>query len=238
VSGRHAVTAVALAVVATCGGVVVVDGAGPDPVVGAASAVTVRAVGDTVELPEAKPTATKAPTPKPAPQPAPTPVPKPAPKPQAEAEPAPASPRTQAPGTVRLAEGGTATLVRSEVVDGVLPVPDDLGEATWWGAGPDAASGATVLAGHVNWNGATGPFAELWRAKAGEPVTVVDRTGRVFRFAVTEVLTLDKDELPRNAAELFSQTGPHRLVLVTCGGEWVGGASGYADNRVVIAVRK
>lgn len=233
-SGRHAVTAAALAVVATCGGIVVIDGAGPDPVIGSASAETVRAIGDIVELPEAKPTATKAPAPKPAPKPKPEPAPEPRPDP----EPAPPPRRTQAPGTVRLAEGGTATLVRSEVVDGVLPVPDDLGEATWWGAGPDAASGATVLAGHVNWNGATGPFAELWRAKTGEPVTVVDRTGRVFRFAVTEVLTLDKDELPRNAAELFAQTGAHRLVLVTCGGRWVGGASGYADNRVVIAVRK
>jgi hypothetical protein len=226
-SAQHAATAVALAVVATCGGIVAVGGARPEPVVGVATPVTLRVIGEPVGQPDVDPT----------PTPAPAPTSKPAPAPASERAPEPAPRRAQAPGTVRLPEGGMATLVRTEVVDGVLPVPDALGEATWWGARPNAGSGATVLAGHVNWNGEIGPFAELWRAEAGDPVTVVDRAGRVLRYAVTEVLTLGKDELPRSAAELFAQTGAHRLVLVTCGGRWVGGASGYSDNRIVIATR-
>lgn len=175
--------------------------------------------------------------PAPPPEPAPRSTAEPDPKPAAEPAPGPAAtPDRQPPGTVRLVDGGSATLVRRAVVDGVLPVPDDLGEATWWGADPDADAGATVLAGHVNWNGAIGPFAELWRSRAGDPVRVVDRGGRAADYTVSEILTLDKDELPRRAAGLFAQDGPHRLVLVTCGGRWVGGSDGYAENRIVIAV--
>ncbi|MFB9431266.1 class F sortase, partial [Streptoalloteichus tenebrarius] len=160
---------------------------------------------------------------------------------QAAARPGPPGPPPrpaagQRPGTVRLPAGGTARLVRKEVGgDGVLPVPDGVGDATWWGAGLDAAAGATVLAGHVNWRGAVGPFAELWRVQRGQEVSVADAAGTTWRYRVTEVHTIDKDDLPGRAAALFGQEGEHRLVLVTCGGRWVGGDLGYDENRVVVA---
>ena len=147
----------------------------------------------------------------------------------------PEPPAAQPANTVRLAGGGTATLVRKEVVDGVLPVPDGVREAAWWGATLDGQSGATVLAGHVNWRGATGPFSELWQTKLGDMVTVVDEDGRVFQFRVRQLVTVHKTDLPRRAQELFGQDGAHRLVLVTCGGRWTGGRNGYEENRVVIA---
>jgi LPXTG-site transpeptidase (sortase) family protein len=152
--------------------------------------------------------------------------------------PPPATPEPPAPqpaNTVRLAGGGTATLVREDVVDGVLPVPDGVREAAWWGAPLDGQSGATVLAGHVNWRGATGPFAELWQTKLGDVVTVVDADGRAFRFRVRQLVTVHKTDLPSRAQELFGQDGAHRLVLVTCGGRWTGGRNGYEENRVAIA---
>ncbi|GAB2989986.1 class F sortase [Saccharothrix stipae] len=150
--------------------------------------------------------------------------------------PPPAEAPEQQPGTVRLPEGGLATLVREEVTaDGVLPVPEGVGEATWWGVDLGAAEGATVLAGHVNWKGVTGPFDELWRAAVGQGVTVVDTAGRTFAFRVSRVETVRKDALPARAVDLFGPRGEHRLVLVTCGGRWVGGATGYEENQVVIA---
>jgi len=149
----------------------------------------------------------------------------------------PAAPPAQAPSTIRLARGGTASIVRREIGDdGVLPIPNAINQASWWGAPMDAASGATVLAGHVNWKGATGPFAELWVAKVGDPVSFVDGAGRSLPYRVTQVITLKKDELPQRAPELFAQTGPYRLVLVTCGGQWVGGKIGYASNQIIIAL--
>ncbi|MEV8443220.1 class F sortase [Actinosynnema sp. NPDC051121] len=152
------------------------------------------------------------------------------------APPPPAEAPAQRPGTVRLPGGGSATLVREEVTaSGVLPIPEALGEATWWGVDLGAAEGATVLAGHVNWKGLTGPFDELWRASVGQRVTVVDTAGRTFGFQVSQVEAVRKDDLPSRAVELFGPRGAHRLVLVTCGGRWVGGNTGYEENQVVIA---
>jgi sortase family protein len=145
-------------------------------------------------------------------------------------------PAGQPPGTVRLPQGGTAELVRKEIDrSGTLPVPDGIGEATWWGAGLDAPKGATVLAGHVNWKGSVGPFAELWESRPDQLVTVVDDAGKEWRYRVSEVLTVHKDDLPNRARELFGQGGEHRLVLVTCGGRYVGGDLGYDENRIVVA---
>ncbi|ASR35195.1 sortase [Prauserella marina] len=180
--------------------------------------------------PSAAPPAPPVTTESPAPPPSTTEV---APK----AEPARrATASAQQPGTVRLPDGGTATLVRKEVTpDGTLPIPDGLGEATWWGAELGADQGVALLSGHVNWNGQTGPFAELWRDQTGQRVTVVDADGGHWVYEITEAVTLHKNELPRHAGELFAQDGPHRLVLVTCGGDYVGGTDGYEDNRIVTA---
>ncbi|MGH3948804.1 MAG: class F sortase [Pseudonocardiaceae bacterium] len=138
--------------------------------------------------------------------------------------------------SVRLPAGGTAALIRTELEQGgVLPVPDDLDEATWWGAGLTSRAGASVFAGHVNWHGQTGPFAELWRMEIGDRVTVLGGNGKPLAFRVSRVLSLAKDELPAHAEKLFGQDGPHRVVLVTCGGRWVGGSDGYSENLIVIA---
>jgi hypothetical protein len=171
---------------------------------------------------------------KPTPRPSPT-TSTTAPPPATPAAPAAQPEKAQPKNTVRLVRGGTATLVPMDVVDGVLPVPEGVREAAWWGATLDAPGGATVLAGHVNWHGATGPFAELWQSKVGDLVTVVDKDGRPYRFQVRQLVTVHKDQLPSRAQELFGQDGEHRLVLVTCGGRWVGGQQGYEENRVVIA---
>lgn len=202
--------------------------AGPAPVGGqpvAGAAAPERPAPTTTAVPTTTTT-----TPAPAATQTPAASPPPAPPPRQESPPPP-----QAANTVRLAHGGTATLVRRDVVDGVLPVPDGVREATWWGAPFDGQTGATVLAGHVNWKGATGPFSELWDARLGDQVTVIDDQGRPFTYVVSQLVTVHKNDLPNRAQELFGQEGAHRLVLVTCGGRWVGGHDGYEENRVVIA---
>ncbi|UVS77011.1 class F sortase [Actinokineospora sp. UTMC 2448] len=222
VAGAAGIAALAL-VAALVGGEVTTPGAAvaaPAPPAPAAGVI-----GAALPVPPPDRSTSAAPTTTPSPPAAP---PTAQPKPQ---------PRAQSPGTVRLRGGGEARLVRAELgPDATLPVPENLREATWWGADLAAAEGATVLAGHVNWQGRTGPFAELWDARAGDPVSVVAPDGRVWEYRVSEVVTLPKDDLPARAEELFGQTGPHRLVLVTCGGRWVGGADGYESNRIVVAV--
>jgi hypothetical protein len=144
---------------------------------------------------------------------------------------------TQLPNTIRLPKGGSAYLVHVQVADdGSLPIPSGVDQAVWWGTGLTAAAGATVFAGHVNWAGVTGPFAELWNDTKGDVIAIRDNTGKQWRFQVTQVLTLNKSQLPQQAPTLFAASGPHRIVVATCGGEWVGGTLGYADNRVLVAV--
>lgn len=144
---------------------------------------------------------------------------------------------TQLPNTIRLPRGGTAYLVHVQVTNtGSLPIPSGVDQAVWWGTGLTATSGATVFAGHVNWAGVTGPFAELWQDQVGSVITIRDNSGTDWKYRVTQVLTLNKSTLPQQAPSLFSASGPRRVVLATCGGEWVGGALGYADNRVVVAL--
>lgn len=159
-------------------------------------------------------------------------------QPQATSQPAPrpVAPPPQQRGTIRLPAGGTATLIAANVSsDGALEIPDGVKYAAYWGAKFDGNAGATVLAGHINYAGAVGAFAQLWGVQNGQQVSIVDTAGRTFHFSITQILTLDKNTLPQQANDLFGQSGAHRLVLVTCGGQWVGGSLGYNENRVVIA---
>ncbi|MFD9896180.1 class F sortase, partial [Amycolatopsis sp. NPDC059027] len=109
----------------------------------------------------------------------------------------PSPPPPQRPGTIRLPGGGTATMVRRNLgPNAELPIPDNIGEATWWGADLTAAGGASVFAGHVNWRGATGPFAELWDEKIGGAITVVDVRGKTWRYKISQLVTVHKNDLP------------------------------------------
>lgn len=149
---------------------------------------------------------------------------------------APAADKGQAPGTVELPGGGTAKLIRKELTaDGTLPIPEGLDEATWWGTKLGAEQGASLLSGHVNWKGAKGPFDELWRLKTGQDVSLVDTDGGKWVYKISEIVTVHKTKLAEQSEKLFGPDGPHRLVLVTCGGEYVGGTDGYEDNRIVTA---
>ncbi|WIX83442.1 class F sortase [Amycolatopsis carbonis] len=142
----------------------------------------------------------------------------------------------QRPGSVRLPDGSEARLVRTEVTrDGILPIPRGLGDAAWWGARLGSKQGAAVLSGHVNWAGTKGPFDDLWRVRTGDNVSIVDSSGGRWLYRVTGAATVRKEQLPEQAPQWFAQSGPHRLVLVTCGGDYVGGTEGYDENRIVTA---
>jgi hypothetical protein len=139
--------------------------------------------------------------------------------------------------TIQLPRGDTAALIEQQRLapDGSLPVPPGVRDAIWWGVSFNASSGTTLFVGHVNWAGSTGPFAELWQDNVGGLVSVVDGQGKVWRYRVTQALTVAKDQLAAQAPALFGQSGPRRIVLATCGGEWVGGQLGYNENRLLVA---
>jgi LPXTG-site transpeptidase (sortase) family protein len=114
----------------------------------------------------------------------------------------------------------------------VLTPPSDPQTLGWWsgGAVPGAAHGGALVTGHTVHTGG-GAFDDLETLRPGDPVRV--RTDRgVVRYRVSGVTVYRKASLARDAARVFRQTGPGRLVLVTCE-DWNG--SVYLSNAVVFA---
>lgn len=111
----------------------------------------------------------------------------------------------------------------------MLPPPDQIG---WWigGAEAGATRGNTVLAGHVDAaDGSHGAFYNLSALQSGAKVALTTTSG-TLTYRVVALRTYSRLELPPS---LFARTGPHRLILVTCGGPY---EDGYTRNLVVYAL--
>ncbi len=112
-----------------------------------------------------------------------------------------------------------------------IPPPREVG---WYRYGPlPGGAGSAVLAGHIASGGIDGAFRHLDRLEPGDPVEVTLSDGRLLRFVVTDTVQVGKTELPFD--ELFARSGPPKLALITCGGEFDYSARSYRDNVVVVA---
>ena len=112
-----------------------------------------------------------------------------------------------------------------------IPPPREVG---WYRYGPlPGGAGSAVLAGHIASDGIDGAFRHLDRLGPGDPVEVGLSDGSRLRFVVTDRVQVGKEDLPFD--ELFARSGPPRLALITCGGEFDYSARSYRDNIVVVA---
>jgi LPXTG-site transpeptidase (sortase) family protein len=118
---------------------------------------------------------------------------------------------------------------------GALIPPSNPQLVGWWsdGAQPGAAKGSAIITGHTVHDGG-GAFDDLGRLKAGDAVRVTTGKG-TLNYVVASVTTYRKKALATQAAQLFDQSVPGRLVLVTCE-DWDGTA--FLSNAVVIARQK
>jgi hypothetical protein len=154
-----------------------------------------------------------------------------APVPMAAASPA----AGMVPVSVTLAGATAAVVPVATGPDGALVIPDPPTTVGWWapGALAGAASGTTVLAGHVDAAAAgRGTFAVLRDLAVGDRVVLTGADGRAPAYRVTARSRLDKAALP---ADLFATGGPPRLVLITCGGRFDRTTRHYTDNVIVYA---
>jgi LPXTG-site transpeptidase (sortase) family protein len=128
--------------------------------------------------------------------------------------------------------GVDAPVVGIEAPGGVLLPPDDPQTLGWWqhGAEPGAERGSALITGHTVSVGG-GAFDDLETLVAGDRVRVRTAAGAVD-YEVTGVSIYRKARLAEDAARVFSQTVPGRLVLITCE-DWNGSA--YLSNAVVFA---
>ena len=128
--------------------------------------------------------------------------------------------------------GIEARVLPVPVTDGTLVPPADPQELGWWrdGAGIGAIRGAALITGHTVHTGG-GAMDHLADLEVGAEVTVETRAGETA-YRVVSVTYYPKQTLADHAVEVFAQTGPHRLVLITCD-QWNGSA--YDGNTVAVA---
>lgn len=122
--------------------------------------------------------------------------------------------------------------------EGALVPPEDVNRLGWYASsaipGDEKSKGSTVITGHVNHQDQGQGFAyNFTHLEEGDEVTMlIDGTPHSYRVTKPPFRVSKDGELPE---EVNDSTGENKLVLITCGGEFVGGALGYADNVFVIA---
>jgi hypothetical protein len=121
---------------------------------------------------------------------------------------------------------------------GDLTVPDDPHVLGWWqgGARPGSRQGSVVIDGHVD-TAAHGPGAlfSLRQLRPGDPVVLSTTHGssHYLHYLIVAVRSYPKATLP---AEVFTSTGPPRVVIITCGGAFDPTTRQYADNIIAYAL--
>lgn len=107
-------------------------------------------------------------------------------------------------------------------------------EAGWYREGPSPGQyGPAIIVGHVDTKDKPAVFHRLRELIPGQRIEVVRRDRTVAVFEVNSVEQFAKTALP--VPRVFQDFSRPGLRLITCGGAWVGGATGYADNVIVFA---
>jgi LPXTG-site transpeptidase (sortase) family protein len=117
--------------------------------------------------------------------------------------------------------------------DRVLLPPRDPGIVGWWrdGAAPGEPEGSAILVGHTVRNNGGGVFDEVGTLRRGDTIEV-EGSHSALTYRVQSVEVLSKDDVARNAEQIFTQAGPGRLVVITCD-DWDGTV--WQSNIITIA---
>jgi LPXTG-site transpeptidase (sortase) family protein len=117
--------------------------------------------------------------------------------------------------------------------DRVLEPPRDPSVAGWWsdGALPGESEGSAVLVGHTVRNKGGGVFDDMGDLRGGD-VIEVEGSNAALKYSVQSVEVLSKDEVARDAEQIFNQSGPGRLVVITCD-DWDGAV--WQSNIITVA---
>ena len=123
-----------------------------------------------------------------------------------------------------------------QAADGSVDVPPlrRHNEAGWFDGGPTPGQfGPAVIVGHADTRTGPSVFHDLPRLKPGQKIEVQRADRSVAVFEINSVEHYNKDRLP--VQRVYGDYTRPSLRLMTCGGRWLGGRSGYSDNIVVFA---
>jgi hypothetical protein len=116
---------------------------------------------------------------------------------------------------------------------GVPPLSDN-NLAGWYSGGPAPGQlGPAVIVGHVDGPSGKSVFYRLGQLKPGEKVNLSLANHHVALFTIYSVEYYPKGKLPGD--RVYGDMSRPGLRLITCGGNFIGGTVGYADNIVVYA---
>ncbi|GBD20928.1 hypothetical protein HRbin28_01377 [bacterium HR28] len=114
-----------------------------------------------------------------------------------------------------------------------MVAPDSPEEVAWYDFTALPGQGSNiVLAGHVDFVG-VGPavFWDLWRLRVGDVVELELADGRVARYRVAGLETVEEARAP--VERIVGPTPEERLTLITCAGNY-NPATGRYDQRLIV----
>ncbi len=140
-----------------------------------------------------------------------------------------------------------APVVATGAVNGFMTIPADIHTVGWFD-GTDVSGGTTtsahmpwpgqpgvsLLAGHVDWAGeGPGALYYIGQLVPGDPIEVIGSNQKTTYWRVSQPpIVVSKADLP---PDLFDESGPPKLALVTCGGPFDAATGHYLDNVIVWA---
>lgn len=102
--------------------------------------------------------------------------------------------------------------------DGSMDVPRDVHDVAWYKDGPIPGDpGDAVIDGHLGYYSNPTVFSKLSQIEVGDEVDIVLADGTTRAFTVMGVTRTPYNTPP---AGLFATTGPPRVTLITCSGDW------------------
>lgn len=152
--------------------------------------------------------------------------------------------------TIDHEQGGKEVSAKIVAIDAVGPdnaatlvPPENIGNVGWYfrsaQPGSTKGDGTTVMTSHVNYDGITGYGSLFITLKKGDPITVTDKDGKVVHYTVSKdpyrIDKRDENYVKKTMDTVNRSKGRNSLILVTCGGNYVGGALGYEENYIVEA---
>ena len=112
--------------------------------------------------------------------------------------------------------GVSSAVVPITAPGGTLTPPDDAQQVGWWSAGaePGAEQGSALVTGHTLSRGG-GALQDLETLEQGDRMSIETVDGSID-YRVSDVRVFSKGTVAQEADELFSQSSPGRLVVITC----------------------
>lgn len=119
--------------------------------------------------------------------------------------------------------------------DGHLMVPSNPHQAAWYENGPRIGqSGTALITGHLDSAAEPGVFYNLHKIAVGDEIHIGLENGLVAKYTVDKAVSY-----PQNNSfpwsEVYSETGPSQIRIITCDGVYSSQTKHYSQNLVVYA---